>query len=194
MLSSERARSPKKSFSEEVSSLRNDCGEAISFVKGRGRGGDDRLGLLHDAHGIGFAPEAQRLGRRAGKRQRSVLIVSGRDGIPGSIAGRERRGGSFCKAFRGQRYRSEGRTYGAEYGGEYALFVSKAYLILGGMHVHIHVMRRQIKEKHGLRVVPAGESALIDLAHGFHEQAVVYGAAVHIEEHAVGTRLGRAGI
>ncbi len=61
------------------------------------------------------------------------------------------------------------------------------------MHVHVHLFGRQGEEQQHLGVLAGKDAALVGIARGAREQAVLHRAAVDVEEHALGAVLGVGG-
>ena len=59
--------------------------------------------------------------------------------------------------------------------------VSKAHLMLGRMHIHVHQRRLQFEIEHKGRMPPVKEHILIRLLDGMTDQLVADDAPVHVE-------------
>ena len=128
--------------------------------------------MPHQGRGIGTAPEAL---RARGQVVPQAGLRRHRTGIVG-FAGRVQH--AFHIA-------DQGPLHGMEHGGKDRGLVPETDFALGRMHVDIHHVGRHIHKEHHLRVVPAGDAALVGLAHGGQQALVADAAAVDIQQDAV---------
>ena len=84
--------------------------------------------------------------------------------------------------------------HGVQRRDENRLLVAETHFIFGGMDIYVHGFGVDIEKKHNLRIIPAGQPALIGLARCAQEQPVIDRAPVDEKEHAIRAGLRGSGI
>ena len=71
--------------------------------------------------------------------------------------------------------------------------ITETHLGLGGMHIHIHLGGVHLHKENNLRIVPAGQTALVGLAHSCKQALVRHDAPVDVQQYAIPAQLGHLG-